>query len=251
MFPQTSSTTTISRIINDTAKHHKTKIHLRSENQNWVHDTGPSYPKIAPPNLTCHRALIHIRKPSIELEGACAHLWPGNQPWYDDIDPDMSSLIWFGENNYIKFWASVVECESLWLERLAVWDASGEIKQRVPWWWSRPCIICFDKFGVDVIVTFSREGREEMDRQLRGFPMSLRRYEWRVCFCGQTKFKPWFIYNAHSNKIFGLRWNFRWWETKVYKIKGLIVHPVVWEYLCGILEVLRRFPKFPNGVPLE
>ena len=27
-------------------------------------------------------------------------------------------------------------------------------------------------------------------------------------------------------------------------MKGLIVHPIVWEHLCGILKVSRGFPKF-------
>ena len=42
-------------------------------------------------------------------------------------------------------------------------------------------------------------------------------------------------------------WNFSGWRINVFKMKGLIVHPVVREYLCGILKV----PKVPNGVPLH
>ena len=38
------------------------------------------------------------------------------------------------------------------------------------------------------------------------------------------------------------------WKINVCKMKGLIVHPVVWEHLCGILEVL-EIPKFPMEFP--
>jgi hypothetical protein len=32
-------------------------------------------------------------------------------------------------------------------------------------------------------------------------------------------------------------------------MKGLIVHPVVWEHLCGILKVSKGFPKLPMKFP--
>ena len=83
--------------------------------------------------------------------------------------------------------------------------------------------------------------------------MSLRCYEWRVWFCGQTTSNPsihiapsYCLPNLLGNpeKIYD-RWNFNGWKIDVCKMKGLIFHLVVWEHLCGILKV----PKAPNGVP--
>ena len=34
-------------------------------------------------------------------------------------------------------------------------------------------------------------------------------------------------------------------------MKGLIVHPVVSEHLCGIFGSSHRVPKVPNGIPLQ
>ena len=31
------------------------------------------------------------------------------------------------------------------------------------------------------------------------------------------------------------------WKMNVYKMKGFIVHPIVWEYLCGTLKVFKGF----------
>ena len=44
-------------------------------------------------------------------------------------------------------------------------------------------------------------------------------------------------------------WNVGRWKFKVCKVKGLIVHPMVWEHLCGILKVSIGFPKFPMEFP--
>ena len=41
------------------------------------------------------------------------------------------------------------------------------------------------------------------------------------------------------------KWNCSRWKINVCKMKGLIVHPIVWEHLCGILKILIKFPKFP------
>ena len=54
------------------------------------------------------------------------------------------------------------------------------------------------------------------------------------------------IYRATWKKIkTSNKWNFSRWEIDVCKMKASIVHPVVWEHLCGILKV----PKFPMGFP--
>jgi hypothetical protein len=45
--------------------------------------------------------------------------------------------------------------------------------------------------------------------------------------------------------------NFNIWKTIVCKMKGLIVHPVVWEHLCAILKVPIRFIAFPMEYPME
>ena len=50
---------------------------------------------------------------------------------------------------------------------------------------------------------------------------------------------------ATRKKTYG-RWIFSRWKINAYKMKGLIVHSIVWENLCGILEVLIEFPKFPK-----
>ena len=83
--------------------------------------------------------------------------------------------------------------------------------------------------------------------------MSLRRCEWRVWFRGQTTSKP----SIHTTPSYGLRncvgnpedktydqWHFSGWENHMWKMKGLIVHPIMWEHLCGIFKV----PKVSNGI---
>ena len=50
-----------------------------------------------------------------------------------------------------------------------------------------------------------------------------------------------------STKLFGQPIIFfRRWKINVCKMKGLIIHPVILEHLCGILKV----SKIINGVPL-
>ena len=87
--------------------------------------------------------------------------------------------------------------------------------------------------------------------------MSLRRYEWRMCGCGQTTSRP-SIHNALSCGLWNClgnpkqtsdEWNFSGWTINVCKMKGLIVHPIVWEHWCGILKVPTWFPKFPMEFP--
>jgi hypothetical protein len=44
--------------------------------------------------------------------------------------------------------------------------------------------------------------------------------------------------------------NFRWMnEISLCKTKGLIVHPIVQEHMCGNLEVPIGFPKFAMEFP--
>ena len=88
-------------------------------------------------------------------------------------------------------------------------------------------------------------------------PMSLRRCEWRVCGRGQTTSKP----SIHNAPFCGLwncsgnprkpydGWNFSGWKINVCKMKGLIVHPIVWEHWNGILKVPTGFPKFSMEFP--
>ena len=82
--------------------------------------------------------------------------------------------------------------------------------------------------------------------------MSLRRYKWRVCGCGQTTSK-WFIHKAPSYNLRNYSgnlektsnmWNFGGWKINVCKMKELIVLPIVWEHLCG----LKRFPVHTNAL---
>ena len=40
-------------------------------------------------------------------------------------------------------------------------------------------------------------------------------------------------------------WTYNGWKINVCRMKGSVVHPVVWEHLCGIWKV----PIVPNGVP--
>ena len=52
-------------------------------------------------------------------------------------------------------------------------------------------------------------------------------------------------------EIFFYRWNYSGWKGfNVCKMKGFIVHPIVWEHLCGVWSS-HRFPKFPMEYPFE
>jgi hypothetical protein len=70
------------------------------------------------------------------------------------------------------------------------------------------------------------------------------------------QFKP----SVHKAPSYGLRncsgspnwksyyeWNVGGWNVNAWKMKGLIVHPIVWDHLCGIWKV----PLVPNGYPLQ
>ena len=81
--------------------------------------------------------------------------------------------------------------------------------------------------------------------------MSFKRCEWRVCGRGQTTPKP-FIPNTSSYSLrncFGSpeknfrQWNFSGWKMNVCKMKGLIIHPIIWKHLCGILKFFKLYMR--------
>ena len=82
--------------------------------------------------------------------------------------------------------------------------------------------------------------------------MSLRCYEWRVGGRGQTTCKP-SIHKALSTvyKIARATWKktAKGWKIIFCKMKGLIVHPIIWDQFCGLLKIPIGFTKFPMEFP--
>ena len=99
-----------------------------------------------------------------------------------------------------------------------------------------PLFLCWERFTkwIDCYIKLN----QKLGIFEHASPTSPSHCKWRVCGHGQTTSKPHpMVYKttrAYWKKSSSV-WKFGGWKIKVCMMKELIVHPTVWENLCGTL----------------